>query len=130
MRQDQLERLQALSERLLDVFLDEADPEHWPGKGLKLGAMDAQTRGDLYWVRKTAAAVLVLENRVSNRIGQVQQSGSGTTPAAPSDDDAPQADDGIESELQAAEKQAAALMRELQTGTKKAAWDRKVHGKS
>lgn len=130
MRQDQLERLQALSEKLLDVFLDEADPEHWPGKGLKLGAMDAQTRGDLYWVRKTAAAVLVLENRVSNRIGQVQQSGAGTTPAAPGDDDAPQADDGIESELQAAEKQAAALMRELQTGTKKAAWDRKVHGKS
>ena len=130
MRQDQLERLQTLSEKLLDVFLDEADPEHWPGKGLKLGAMDAQTRGDLYWVRKTAAAVLVLENRVSNRIGQIQQSGLGTTPAASDGDDTPQVDDGIESELQAAEKQAAALMRELQTGTKKAAWDRKVHGKS
>ncbi len=128
MRQDQFERLQALSEKLLDVFIDEADPEHWPGKGLKLGAMDAQTRGDLYWVRKTAAAVLVLETRVSNRIGQAQVSGAGTTPAAPADDQ-PTAEDGLESELQAAEKQAQALMRELQTGTKKAKWDKSVHGK-
>ena len=128
MRQDQFERLQTLSEKLLDVFIDEADPEHWPGKGLKLGAMDAQTRGDLYWVRKTAAAVLALESRVSTRIGQAQVSGAGTTPAAPVGDQPPD-DDGIESELQAAEKQAASLMRELQTGSKKAKWDSLVHGK-
>lgn len=90
--------------------------------------MDAQTRGDLYWVRKTAAAVLALETRVSTRIGQAQVSGAGATPAAPAGDQPPD-DDGIESELQAAEKQAAALMRELQTGTKKARWDQSVHGK-
>jgi len=95
---------------------------------MKLGAMDAQTRGDLYWVRKTAASVLALEARVSARIGQTQVSGEGTTPA-PAAGDQPPIDDGIESELQAAEKQAAALMRELQTGAKKANWDKSVHGK-
>jgi len=108
------------------VFLDEADPEHWPGKGLKLGAMDPQTRGDLYWVRKTAASVLALELRVSNRIGAAQASGLGTTPGAPAEEQP--TEDGIDTELQAAEKQAAALLRELQTGTKKARWDKSVHG--
>lgn len=129
MRQDQFEKLQALSEKLIDVFLGEADPDHWPGKGLKLGEMDAQTRGDLYWVRKTAAAVLALENRVNNRVGVALMSGAGTTPPAPSDDHEP-ADDGIDAELRAAEKEAVELMRELQTGAKKARWERTVHGKS
>lgn len=119
--------MQALSEKLLDVFLAEADPDTWPGKGLVLGAMDAQTRGDLYWVRKTAASVLMLEAKVSNRIDALQNAGAGTTPAAPSSDEADDAAD-LEKEVRRAEKEAAKLMDELQRGTKKRAFDRKVHG--
>lgn len=129
MRQDQFERLQALSEKLMDVFLDEADPDHWPGRGMKIGAMDAQTRGDLYWVRKTAASAGMLYTRVESMIGQVHQAGIGTTAAPddqPEDESASQLDDQIKS----AEKEAARLMRELQTGSGKAAFDKRVHGKS
>ena len=44
MRQDQYEKLQTLTEKLTDVFLQEADPDQWPGKGLEQSAMDQQTR--------------------------------------------------------------------------------------
>jgi hypothetical protein len=81
MRQDQYEKLQALEEKLLDVFLEEAEPEHWPGNGIKLGAMDAKTRGDLYWVRKTAASAAVLRGKVLQMIDM--QHGAGTTPHGP-----------------------------------------------
>ena len=81
MRQDQYERLQALEEKLLDVFLVEADPDEWPGAGMKMAAMDAQTRGDRYWVKKNAAASGILVNRVGGMISATQAWGSGTTPA-------------------------------------------------
>jgi hypothetical protein len=123
-RQDQYEKLQQLSEKLLDVFMVEADPEHWPGKGVRPGDMDSKTRGDLYWVRKTAASVLMLESRIATRIASMQLSGAGTTPAA---EGAPE-DDGIEAEVKAAEREAQALMDELQKGTRKKAFDKRVHG--
>lgn len=127
MRQDQFERLQALGEKLMDVFLDEADPSNWPGKGLKIGAMDAQTRGDLYWVRKTAASAGMLYTRVMSMVGQVQMAGAGTTP--PPEQGSEPAETQLDAEVAAAEKEAARLMRELQNGTSKAAFDKRVHGK-
>lgn len=127
MRQDQYERLQALGEKLMDVFLDEADPSSWPGQGLKIGAMDAQTRGDLYWVRKTAASAGMLYTRVMAMVGQVQMAG-GTTPPAPDETATEPAESQLDAELAAAEKQAQQLMRELQSGTGKKAFDKRVHG--
>lgn len=111
----------------MDVFLDEADPEHWPGKGLKIGAMDAQTRGDLYWVRKTAASAGMLYTRVMSMVTNVQMAGAGTTPAPQSDE----AEKGnqLDAEVAAAEKEAAKLLREIQSGAGKAAFDKRVHGK-
>lgn len=125
MRQDQFERLQALSEKLMDVFLDEADPSSWPGKGMKIGAMDAQTRGDLYWVRKTAASAGMLYTRVMSMVNQVQMVGAGTTP--PSSDEA-ETGTQLDAEVAAAEKEAARLLREIQSGAGKAAFDKRVHG--
>lgn len=129
MRQDQYERLQSLGEKLMDVFLDEADPSSWPGQGLKIGAMDAQTRGDLYWVRKTAASAGMLYTRVMAMVGQVQMAG-GTTPPASDEMTTEPAESQLDAELAAAEKQAQQLMRELQSGTGKKAFDKRVHGKS
>lgn len=126
MRQDQFERLQSLEEKLLDVFLTEAEPSEWPGAGIKIAAMDAQTRGDLYWVRKTAASVLMLATRVQHMIGQTQLAGAGTTP--PIDPDA-DANKQMDAELASAEREAMKLMQELTGGgKKKKAFDRKVHG--
>lgn len=129
MRQDQFERLQALGEKLMDVFLDEADPSSWPGQGLKIGVMDAQTRGDLYWVRKTAASAGMLYTRVMSMVGQVQMAGAGTTPPAQGDDTPEPAETQLDAELAAAEKEASKLLRELQNGAGKAAFDKRVHGK-
>lgn len=128
MRQDQFEKLQQLEEKLLDVFIGEADPDSWPGKGLKIGAMDAQTRGDLYWVRKTAASVLMLHSKVANTISATQAFGAGTTPAAAGDDGEQQ----LDSEIASAEREAAKLLDQLQRGTSKAKreFDKRVHGKS
>lgn len=126
MRQDQYERLQALEEQLLDVFLDEADPRHWPGQGIKIANMDAKTRGDLYWCRKTAAAAGMLFTRVGAMIGATQIGGGLTTPTTPSDADHEASQ--LDEEVAKAEREAAKLMRELQSGQGKKAFDRKVHG--
>lgn len=129
MRQDQYERLQALEEKLTDVFLGEAEPEKWPGAGLEAGAMDQQTRGDRYWCKKNAVATLSLVQRVGNLIGQVQGAGTGTTPPGGEGEDG-EGRDHLDAEVRAAEKEAERLMRELTTGKGKAAFDQRVHGRS
>lgn len=112
----------------MDVFLDEADPSSWPGQGLKIGAMDAQTRGDLYWVRKTAASAGMLYTRVMAMVGQVQMAGAGTTPP-PAEPGAEPAETQLDAEVAAAEKEAARLLRDIQAGAGKSAFDKRVHGK-
>lgn len=127
MRQDQFEKLQALEEKLLDVFLTEAEPSSWPGQGLTIASMDAKTRGDLYWVRKTAASALMLATKVQTLIGATQVAGTGTTPSASTE----QSDDDkqMDASLASAEKEAAKLMAQLQKSSAgKKAFDRKVHG--
>lgn len=127
MRLDQYQKLQELQEKLYDVFLDEASPESWPGQGLKLSMMDAKTRGDLYWCRKTAASVLVLANRVGDTIGRVQLDGDGPSPSDAAAGEPSEADQ-VDGEIAAYEKQAMAVLSELQQGSRKAAFDKKVHG--
>ncbi|VWD22457.1 hypothetical protein [Burkholderia contaminans] len=61
MREDQRERLNDLSERLADVFLNEADPDNWSGAGKLPSDMTKDERGNRHWDRKGAigtAAVL------------------------------------------------------------------------
>lgn len=131
MRLDQYQKLQTLQEKLYDVFIDEADPASWPGQGLKLAMMDAKTRGDLYWCRKTAASVLVLANRVGDTIGRIQLDGDGPSPSesggAPADE--PSEADQVDGEIAAYEKQALAVLSEMQQGSRsKAAFDKKALG--
>lgn len=132
MRQDQFQKLQQLEEKLIDVFIDEADPTSWPGQGLKLSAMDSQTRGDLYWCRKTAASVLVLAQKVGGMVSTAQQRAAGTLPAAGEGGEQPAGqDDGaqLDALVDSAEREALRLMRELQGAGGKASFDRKVHGR-
>lgn len=128
MRQDQYEKLQALEEKLADVFIGEAEPEQWPGHGIAPSAMDQKTRGDRYWVKKNAVATLSLMQRVATTIGQVQLRGAGTTPETSSGDG--EAQDHLDDEVRGYEKEAATLLREMQEGAKKTVFDRKVHGRA
>jgi hypothetical protein len=126
MRQDQYERLQALSEQLTDVFIDEADPEKWPGAGIPLATMDKATRGDRYWSKKNAAATVMLIGRVESLVGSIQSdSNAGTGAAAVTD-----SENELDQEIAEAEKEAARLLNKVGEGARKAAFDKRAHGKA
>lgn len=126
MRADQYERLQALSEQLTDVFLEEADPEKWPGAGVALQSIDKATRGDRYWSKKNAAATVMLIGRVENLVGTIQQdSNQGHGAASVSDTESE-----LDQEIAAAEKEAAKLLDKVGEGARKAAFDKRAHGKA
>lgn len=74
MRRDQLERLIDLSERIAEVFIEEADPDTWNGAGQPLSTLSQEERGDRLWDKKNAiqtgallARVLDLREREPNR---------------------------------------------------------------
>ncbi|MDQ0068271.1 hypothetical protein J2W34_000045 [Variovorax boronicumulans] len=126
MKQEQFERLQALHEKLVDVFLDEADPEKWPGQGIALATMDAQTRGDRYWSKKNAVATIALTQRIQTLVTVVRGSGD-APPESPTSLTDPEDDlDKMTSEMEAEAKR---LLNKLHSANAKAAFDRKVHGK-
>lgn len=116
MRDDQYQRLQALSEKLTDVVLDEADPASWPGDGMttemwrQLEAADRneaqRIRGDRYWSKKNAAATLTLLTKVYTITGIIERS---VPPPADADD----AGD-LEKEIKAAEQEAAKILKSVQ----------------
>lgn len=122
MRQDQYEKLQELTEKLMDAFIGEADPAVWPGHGVAIAAMDQQTRGDRYWCKKNAAATLSVIVRTTNLIGIIQMrgaaGGAGVTPPEQEKED-----HSLDAEMKAAEKEATRLLDQLQKGSTKA------HGK-
>ncbi|WP_342052002.1 MULTISPECIES: hypothetical protein [unclassified Cupriavidus] len=127
MRKDQYERLQTLTEKLTDVFLDEANPETWPGHGITAGQMDQQTRGDRYWVKKNAAATLTVIMKTTSLIGVIQQrSAGGSADGVSPDAEEPEC---LDSEVRAAEKEAQLLLNKLGGAIGKEAFDKRVHGK-
>ena len=100
MREDQIIRLDELSEEIGDIFLYDANPENWTGTGIKPSDLSPQERGDAYWCRKVAiqtgsllARVLDLAERDKNNV---------MNPVTPDDAD---------KELHKFEKQAKELLR-------------------
>jgi hypothetical protein len=57
MRPDQRIRLQELSEKLIDVFLQETDPAEWPGAGKTHTSRTREERGDRAWVLKSVGSL-------------------------------------------------------------------------
>lgn len=129
MRQDQYEKLQALTEKLTDVFLQEAEPSKWPGANTEPTSWDQQTRGDRYWMKKNAAATLTVIMKTANLVGVIQQRGAGGEEGGAAVDEEKPEEDTLDAEIKAAEKEAARLLSQIQKGTAKAAFDKKVHGK-
>lgn len=107
MREDQVQRLQALGEDLAEVVIQELDPNEWPGAGKPLADITKDERGDRYWCKKNAAATMTLLLKVVNITGVLNKQ----KPGEPAD-----ACDELESELAAAEREAAAILERIQKG--------------
>ncbi|RMV04214.1 MULTISPECIES: hypothetical protein [Pseudomonas syringae group] len=106
MREDQVIRLQSLSESLCEVVINEADPQNWPGSEKDPADLTQQERGDRYWSKKNAAASMTLLMKVMNIAGVLNKQ-------KPPDVDA---DSGLDSELASAERQAQAMIERMQKG--------------
>ena len=106
MRDDQIVRLQALTERLGEEVINEIDPHNWPGADKKPGELTQQERGDRYWCKKNAAATMTLLLKTVNIAGILNRN----KPAP----DAGTAIDELDGELAAAEREAAAIIERMQ----------------
>lgn len=76
MHSDYKTRLTALSDKLTDVVLEEAEPDNWPGAGKEITKHTKQERGDRYWHKKNAAASLTLLVKVHSLIGMHTRGGT------------------------------------------------------
>lgn len=114
MRQDQYEKLQALTEKLADVLIGEIDPDKWPGAGLEPANMDRDTRGDRYWCKKNAGMTLTALTKLHAIIGLVQRT---TPPPAPEDAAGEEGD--LETEIQSAEREALRAIEAAQVRAKR-----------
>ena len=110
MRQDQIQRLAELSEKLADVVLEEADPAEWPGAGVPLASMTKEERGDRYWCKKNAAATFALLERTSSLLTDVKTVGN----------DRHKDDEDLDKQIQAKEKEAAKMLERVMKGAKAA----------
>ena len=106
MRDDQVTRLQALSERLGEVVITEVDPHNWPGAEKRPAELTQQERGDRYWCKRNAAATMTLLLKVVNIAGIMNRQ----KPAP----DAGHAVDELDGELAAAEREAQAIIDRMQ----------------
>lgn len=118
MREDQYLKLQALHAKLVDVALVEADPENWSGAGHLPRELSQQDRGDRYWCKKNAVATLSVAIRIDTLLAKVQ--GPNVTPGKKGDeDDGEDAAAGLlDAEVNAAEREAKRLLRNLQNKAK------------
>ncbi|WP_286975756.1 hypothetical protein [Pseudomonas sp.] len=107
MREDQLTKLQNLSEGLADVVISETDPAGWPGAGKPLSELTKDERGDRYWTKKNAAATMTLLLKVVNISNLL--AGNRKPPAADQEQE-------LDDELAAAEREAVALLERAQQG--------------
>lgn len=119
MRTDQIQRLAELSEKLADAVILDADPERWVGYGKPASQMTKEERGDAYWCRKVASSTI----SVLLRVERVVQECRGGNDTGQPDEDAE-----MEKEVASAEKEAERLLDELQKRSRKAEFDRRVHG--
>ncbi len=124
MTPEQYIRLQELSTKLTDVVLFDADPDNWIGKGVAPKDLTQQQRGDAYWCRKLAVSSISVLSRVAGLTDLIQkQSNAGNGAAGVTEEEAT-----LDAEINAAEKEAAKLLDQLQRRSKKGEFDKRVHG--
>lgn len=106
MRPEQITRLAAIEEKLVDLFAEECKPDDWPGMGT------AKDRGDRYWYKKNALATLTIVGRIQTvlrdlRAGDGAAGGKAGGNAPPD----PSRDESIEEEAARLEKQGVSLLK-------------------
>jgi hypothetical protein len=84
MTPEQLARVTALHEKLIEVSLADADPDNWIGTGLKPKDMDREARGDAQWCRRIAISTVTLTMQVQRMLENPITGGA----AVPSDETA------------------------------------------
>lgn len=126
MRQDQYIRLQALSEKIAEVALFDADPDNWVGVGKPARELSKDERGDAYWCRKVAIGTIAVLTKVANLTAVLQQqTHEGAGPAQVEDDDG-----NLQQEIDAAESEAKKLLDEVARQAKKTEFHKRIHGKA
>lgn len=105
MRKDQIERLDALTEKLAEVVLEEADPDFWPGAGVPLAEISQQQRGDRYWCKKNAAATMALLERLQRTV---------TDATSDKRNNRPDDEEDLDREIKEAEARATKLLASVQ----------------
>lgn len=118
MREDQLEKLQALSEELTDVFLFEANPKEWPGHGVLPKDLTQEDRGDRYWSKKNAVATMAIVVRIESLTARL------VNPRGKDADDGEDA--SIDKDIAEAEKEAKKMVEAVMKRAERAV----THGKS
>lgn len=125
MREDQFIRLQALSEKLAEAFIGEADPDTWSGAGKLPKDMDKGERGDRYWCKRNASATAALLLRVGSLTSMVVRGNAGDlTPA-----DEKTGEDPVEAAVLEAEALGNQLLDQVLTKQRRAEATQKFHGK-
>lgn len=104
MRDDQTVRLGDLAEKVMDVFLDAADPANWSGDGEDPAGMKPDVRGARNWDIKNANQAGALVARVLDLRDRIGGSKS-ADPMAP--------DDAADAEVARYEKQAKELLKRV-----------------
>lgn len=122
MREDQKQKLEALAERLADVFIVEADPENWSGAGVIPKDMTQQQRGDRHWDRKGAMGTGGVLRYTLDLIA----SGQKNTIDDPQIQD--ERDSDLDAQIKEAEQRAAKAVSRVLDKAKKDSFDKAVHG--
>lgn len=120
MRADQAERLLELEEKLIDVYLDEADPANWPGVGTAGSHMTKQERGDRYWEKKNAIATVALAQETRKLLAN-DKATLGRDPYS---------DAELDKKISDAERRAQALISEVRKDSDRAAFSKRTGGEA
>lgn len=129
MRQDQFEKIQALNEKLADVFINEANPDKWPGANTPIDLQDAKIRGDRYWMKKNAVATIALIQRITYYVGSIQRNQIPVDPVGGETVDQAE-ESSVDKEIDKYEKSAKKLIDDMLNATGKKEYDKRVIGKS
>lgn len=122
MREDQKQKLEALAERLADVFIVEADPDNWSGAGAIPKDMTQQQRGDRHWDRKGAMGTGGVLRYTLDLISSGQKNQI-ADPQVQEDRDS-----DLDAQIKEAEQRAAKAVSRVLDKAKKDSFDKAVHG--
>ena len=102
MTPNQMGRLKALRDRLVETALVDADPQNWSANGKAPHEMTRDERGDAKWCRGLAVQTVALTMQVQRLVEAGGAAGKAADPPAP--------DDPVASEIQRFESAAAELL--------------------